>query len=70
MSSTLKWRPNKTKGSLPDELKWKLKLHSSRVFDKSDIPFLEGLAACEIKGAKQLIQLIEKHEEIVLSEEN
>lgn len=69
MSSTLKWRPRRSKGTLPDALKWKLKLANETVFDSSDIPFLRGLVACDIAGADKLIELILKYEEVVLNEE-
>ena len=68
MGSTLYWRPNKSIGHLPDELKWKLKLGGQAIFTQSDIPYLKGLADCEIKGAKKLIELIEKYEEVLLYE--
>lgn len=68
MSSTLMWRPNKAKGDLPDELKYKLKLQGERIFDSTDVPYLQGLADCNVKGATKLIELIKKYGEIVLKE--
>tara|TARA_R110000868_G_scaffold24557_1_gene96808 strand:+ start:344 stop:556 length:213 start_codon:yes stop_codon:yes gene_type:complete len=67
MGATLTWRPNKSSGSLSDELKRKLNIESDRIFDHSDIPYLKGLADCDIKDAQKLIELIEKYEEVALS---
>lgn len=67
MSATLSWKPVKSaEGTLPDELKFKLRTRFNypRTFDESDIPFLEGLKACDIKGADTLIKAIRKYEQV------
>ena len=75
MSSNLTWAPAVREHKFLDEqLKFKLRekgdfcnpiYHS---FTESDIPFLEGLSVCGIKGAAKLIKLINKHDEIVVRE--
>ena len=68
MSTTLCWRQILSGKSLPDDLKYKLqkKYQFPRIFDASDIPYIDGLIDCEIEGALKLKELIEKHEEIEL----
>jgi len=76
MGSTLKVEPmNRTKKSLPDDLKFILrkKLGGRTVLnhrmDEADIPYLKGLVDCEVKGAFDLIEMIEKYDEVVIDEE-
>lgn len=73
MSSTLTWKPKASRGSLPDELKHALKKRFGDPIDTiataTDIDFLRGLAAANIKGATKLIDLIEKHVEVEIQEE-
>lgn len=68
MSSTLMCRPTGDGKMLPDELKYKLerKISGHTIFDSSDIPYLRGLVDCDVKGAKTLIEMIEKHESVTV----
>lgn len=67
MSSSLVWRPKKHRGTLPYALKQKIEGILPRTFSSGDVQYLQGLADCDIDGAKKLIQLIEKHGEIEVS---
>lgn len=66
MGSSLVWYLNPKTHSLPDKLKYKLRIDGERVFDSSDIPYLQGLADCDVDGAEILIKLIKKYGEINL----
>lgn len=75
MSSTLKVEPaNREKKSLPTGLKWVLQkkykgvIHN-QLMNLSDLPYLQALVDSEIEGAQELINFIEKHEEVILTEE-
>lgn len=71
MSSNLYWKPIKTRYDLPDELKNLLKLEYQlpTTLTNYDLGFLKGLIVCNIKGAKQLYDAIEKFEEVEVYEE-
>lgn len=77
MSSSLMWRPvDKTAHNLPDQLKRTLsrKLwdtdgscgHGEATMTHADIPYLEGLRDAGVKGADDLIKIIEEHEAVIL----
>lgn len=82
MSSSLMWRPVvPIEGySLPFELKKTLsrKLwdtdgstgHGDATMTTADIPYLEGLMHAGVKGAKELIDILEKHTAVVLWHEH
>ena len=73
MSSTLVWRPIVVPKSnyLDDQLKFILRHHYSLPYKFScdDLGFLRGLRAASVKGAKDLIEAIEKHESVEVKEE-
>lgn len=66
MSSNLYWQPVDDGYDLPDELKFKLREEYQLpvTMSHSDLPFLKGLIVCDINGAKDLFQAIEKHGEV------
>ena len=74
MSSTLMWKPVTREGeSLPYELKKTISRKlwdtdgscgGSALLDSKIIPYLEGLRDANVKGAKALIDAINKHGEI------
>ena len=74
MSATLKWEPAIRKAhSLPDALKFILRdscgvsgSESKQMWGREKIPYLTGLVHAKIEGAEELIQAIEKHDEIDL----
>lgn len=72
MSATLKWEPSKRKSqSLPDALKFVLRdkggVTSERtIFGRGNISYLRGLADAGVEGAQELIDAIDKHEEVEL----
>lgn len=73
MSSSLYWKPVDDHGkALPDELKYKLRGRFgdpvNMVMDASNLEYLSGLKDCGIKGAWELICLIDKHGSISLRE--
>lgn len=71
MSCTLYWqvKPKSTYRSLPWELRANLekKFTFPVVVSFELIPYLEGLESCNIEGARELIDLIYKYEEIELN---
>jgi hypothetical protein len=75
MSSTLTIQPaNRKKNSLPTELKWILQkkfngIIHNRLMDRSDLSYLEALKDSDIDGAEELINFIEKYEEVILNED-
>jgi hypothetical protein len=70
MSANLYWRPvPKTAHGLPDALKYILQDSQGleaemQVFTRASICYLRGLADAKIDGAQELINAIEKHEEV------
>lgn len=74
VSSTLTWEPaHRKKNDLPTALKWKLQKRyfgvvSDRQMEYSDIPYLEGLRDADVEGAQELIDAIEKHEVVIVTE--
>lgn len=71
MSSTLTWKPVKSKGSLPDELKWALEKGDlfngvEGIYGENCLSYLRGLRDGGVKGADKLIKLIEKYGEVEL----
>lgn len=70
MSSTLYWHLKPKTKHLPDELKQILSrsydLWKEREFSGSDLEYLRGLHDAGIKGAEELIELIERHDSIFL----
>jgi hypothetical protein len=74
MSSSLVWQPKIDGGKpLPDALKYALqkryeglggKSGGSRTLSHRDIEYLKGLDDAGVKGAKSLIDAIEKHNDI------
>jgi len=76
MSSNLYWRPKNTgQKLLSDELKHALKnvdpygQRVNREFGEEDIDLLRGMLAAGIEDAGKLIEAIEKHGAIEVSEE-
>lgn len=76
MSSTLCWTPTKRdKEFLSDELKFVLRKKNgdvtidSMILSDCDMPYLEGLKDAGISGIDELIEAIEKHDQVTLSEE-
>lgn len=71
MSCTLYWQinPKSSYRALPWELREKLerKFDFPAVVGFDLIPYLEGLESCDIDGARELIDLIYKYEEIELN---
>lgn len=71
MSTSLYWKPVlDNKETLPDALKFIVREHYRLpcVVNQTDTGFFRGLAAANIKGAKEVLELIKKHGEIELSE--
>ena len=76
MTSNLSWEPaNRKTTDLPTDIKLTLRksfggesLDGVRLNDHN-VGYLMGLRDAGIEGAKELIDAIEKHEEIVLREE-
>lgn len=70
MSAKLCWRPKaRTRETLPYALQSILREalgESPRTFSNKDIPYLTGLRDAKIEGAQELIDAIEKHEEVEL----
>jgi hypothetical protein len=70
MSTTLSWRPIHDGKSLPDHLKFKLRsrynLDTWREFSNSDREYLQGLVDCDVEGAKELMELIERYGSVEL----
>lgn len=76
MSSTLTFRTIPNGKNLPDELKYAIKnlddfqqTIDDMTIDESFLPILRGMEAGGVKGAKTLINAIQKYGEIVLDEE-
>lgn len=71
MSSNLYWKPTDGGYDLPDELKFKLREEYTLPykFSQYELPFLKGLIVCDIQGAKELYQAIEKHGEVEVYEQ-
>lgn len=75
MSSTLTVEPaNRKKHNLPFELKKALQKKFEGVvcqmmMDSSDISYLNALVDLDIPGAFELIQFIEKYDQVILNEE-
>ena len=63
MSGTLKWKPIKSKGSLPDELRFifENKYSFPVEMSSSDVSYIEGLRDAGIKSASDLLELLEKY---------
>lgn len=67
MSYNLYWMPvvDPDYKSLPDALKFKFRdlfgYPVDRELDNAAIPQLRALEVCKVEGAKELIELIEKH---------
>ncbi len=66
MSVTLKWRPIKGGRALPYELKRVLAEKAPGVWRRSSLEYLRGLRDAEVKGAQELIDVLEKHGEVEL----
>jgi hypothetical protein len=68
MGSSLVWHTIPKGKDLPTGLKWIIEKRYQLpwTFDQSDIKYLEGLRDSGIEGADQLIEAIEKYEEIVV----
>lgn len=70
MSCTLVWqiKPKSSYKSLPLQLRINLerKFSFPTIVSYDLIPYLEGLESCDIDGAKELIALIQRYEEIEL----
>lgn len=67
MSCTLYWRPSQggtaVGGSqLRDAVMSEFR--DGAVLDSGSLPFLRGLAAAKVEGARELIEAIEKHDDI------
>jgi len=73
MSTTLHWQPCAGK-DLPDELKSKLRdrygYPINQRLNGDDVPFFEGLSACSIPGADELVRAIEKHDIVRIWEDS
>jgi hypothetical protein len=81
MSSSLMWKPVKqASGSLPKDLKYPISRrlwgtdgsmgYGSAIVDSSFIGYLEGLQDAGVKGAEELIGLINEHGEVELWHEH
>lgn len=69
MSTSLVWRPIADAHSLPDELKYVLRKKGlPRVFTSSDYDYVHGLVDAGVKGADELLELLNQHGEIELLE--
>lgn len=75
MSSVLRWRPVEDyEHEVDDDVKFILRSHfqtpklNNYILRKSDIPFLEGVVAGGTKEAQDLIDAINKHDTIELTE--
>lgn len=70
MSQNLYYSLPSTAKPLPDALKYALRKrrNSPCTMYISDIPYLQGLADAGVDGAQQLIELIERHEEVEVFE--
>jgi hypothetical protein len=71
MSSTLTWKPEKSNGNLPYELKVILErrlsfAHGGSKVDDHDLKYFEALADAQVPGAKEVIELIKTHGAIIL----
>jgi len=72
MSTDLYWRPIAKGKALPIALKWILEKrwfgigrgYGPICIDRKSIPYLDGLVDSKIEGAQELIELIEKYDEI------
>jgi hypothetical protein len=76
MTTNLYWRPKATKknnAGQDSELKWALQKRYgcpiNKIIGVSMIDYLQGLADGHVSGAQELIDAIEKHDEIELFEE-
>ncbi len=78
MSSNLMWKPaNNYQGEFSNEFKFALQNKYGgpvvHIFDSYDIPYLEGMRDCgngeASVDAGELIELIEKHGQIIVKEE-
>lgn len=76
MSTNLYWRPKPTKknnAGSDSALKWALQNRYSNPIDKTiginALDYLQGLADAKVSGAQDLIDAIEKYDEIELFEE-
>ncbi len=77
VSSNLAWKPKETAaGYLPDRLKYVLavrygdRLTDGIAFSNANIQYLKGLMDAGVEGTGQLIDLIDKHGEIIVFEEH
>lgn len=78
MSSSLQWKPAfpAEGGTLDYELKRAISRrlwdtdgstgHGEATVTRADLPYLEGLRDAGVKGAQKLIDLIEKHEAVIV----
>ncbi len=72
MGSSLYWKPviRSENKSLDDGLKRALEkrydLWKARIFNESDVPYLQGLYDAGVMGAKDLLDLINIHGEVEL----
>ena len=70
MSATLQWRPaDSGYHDLDDALRFILQkslLQDSQahIFDAAEVPYLQGLADAEVKGAEELLTAIRQHERV------
>jgi len=75
MGSTLTVEPsNRKKKSLPFELKKVLQkkyggVVSEEIMDEKDLSYIKALIDCDVEGAKDLYEYIEKNGEVILNEE-
>lgn len=76
MSTNLYWEPahrNKKSPKGDDALKFALRKrsngHVNMRMTQSDVPYLQGLVDAGIAAAQELIDAIEKHDEINVTEE-
>ena len=70
MSATLQWRPaDSGYHDLDHELRFILQkslLQDSKahIFDEADVPYFQGLADAEVKGAEELLTAIQQHKRV------
>ena len=70
MSLNLYWKPKGQGERLDKDLKFKLEEAGWRfpkTIDSYDADYLRGLADCNIKGAKELVDAIEKYDEVYVT---
>jgi len=74
MSSTLYWEPvNREQKDIPDALKYVLQKREGgtvrTTMGHNDILYLRGLMDAGVKGAEELIEAIEKHDQVFVHEQ-